>query len=34
MEDLNAEDDTVAGQEIADEGIQKLSQINESKKVA
>ena len=34
MEELNAEDDTVAGQEIADEGIQKLSQINASKKVA
>ena len=34
MEELNAEDDTVAGQDIADEGIQKLSQINASKKVA
>ena len=34
MEELNAEDDTVAGQDIADEGVERLSVINDDKKNA
>ena len=34
MEELNAEDDTVAGQDIADEGVERLSVINAAKKIA
>ena len=34
MEELNAEDDTVAGQDIADEGVEKLSVINTAKRIA
>ena len=34
MEELNNEDDTVAGQELADEGVRRLSIINAGKKVA
>ena len=34
MDELNAEDDTVAGQDIADEGVERLSVINALKKSA
>ena len=34
MEELNAEDDEVAGIEIANEGIATLEKINQAKKVA
>jgi hypothetical protein len=34
MEELHAESDEVAGQEIADEGLKKLEKINQSRMVA
>ena len=34
MEELNAEDDEVAGIDIANEGLANLERINQSKKVA
>ena len=34
MEELNNESDTVAGQEIADQGVNALSEINQLKKTA
>ena len=34
MDELNSESDTVAGQEIADQGVSALSEINQLKKTA